>query len=220
MSSTIEIEQRALALPEQAKTLEITSAQDFERAGEVLLAIKDLRREIDAVFDPVVSQAWKAHKEAVCAKKKVEAPLAEAEEILKPRISAWMAQEAANRRETEKSLADDIALNLAALAAKNGDAQKAEAILNGQGPAIAPVILPPAAKVAGISTRDNWAAEVTDFRALIRAVADGKWPSNLLQPDQTALNNMAKSLRGELNIPGVRAVCNKIVSVNPSGRRA
>jgi len=51
--------------------------------------------------------------------------------------------------------------------------------------------------------RDNWKAEVTDIRALMQAIIDGKAPLDLLQPNPTRLNQMARALKGAAMIPGV-----------------
>jgi membrane peptidoglycan carboxypeptidase len=72
----------------------------------------------------------------------------------------------------------------------------------------APVIAAPVQKTAGISTRSNWTAEVVDLMELVKAVAAGTHPLSLLQADTAKLTQMAKALKSELNIPGVRAVEN------------
>ena len=77
-----------------------------------------------------------------------------------------------------------------------------------------PVFTPPVAiaappKVAGLSFRDNWTAEVTDLLALVKAVASGAQPITLLQANQTTLNGMARALKESMRVPGVRAVNQK-----------
>lgn len=68
---------------------------------------------------------------------------------------------------------------------------------------VAPVPAKPAA--AGLSFRDNWTAKVTNLMTLIKAVADGTVAVTLLEPNMTALNGMARSLKDSMNIPGVEA---------------
>jgi DNA repair exonuclease SbcCD ATPase subunit len=73
----------------------------------------------------------------------------------------------------------------------------------------APVIHMETQKVAGISTREVWSAEVTDKMKLIRAVAAGEAPAELLDINMSTLNRLAKALKGGLSYPGIRAVSEK-----------
>ena len=63
-----------------------------------------------------------------------------------------------------------------------------------------------APSVDGISFRSTWSAEVTDFMALVKAVAKGKAHIDMLKPDMTKLNAAARSLKSVMDLPGVEAV--------------
>ena len=81
----------------------------------------------------------------------------------------------------------------------------------------APVFAPPAVvvevpKVAGISFRVDWSAEVTDLSQLVLAVAEQRQSIGLLLPNQTALNQMARALKGSMRVPGVEAVSKRITT--------
>lgn len=81
----------------------------------------------------------------------------------------------------------------------------------------APVFAPPPAvaeppKVAGISFREEWSAEVVDFAQLVRASAEQRASLGLLLPNQTALNQMARALKGAFHVPGVKAVSRRITT--------
>src|SRR5690606_19711824 len=95
------VETKALSVPDQAKLIQITDDESFQKAGVLLLSIKDIRKEIDRTFDPIVKKAHEAHKEAVAQKKRVEAPLVEAEGIIKPRILKYQQEQERKRREEE-----------------------------------------------------------------------------------------------------------------------
>src|SRR5262245_15698153 len=90
MSTAQELEIRTLSVPDRAKCLTIETNDQFVEAGELLKTIKGLRAEIDATFDPIISKAHSAHKEALEQKRKVDAPLVQAETILKPRIAHYL----------------------------------------------------------------------------------------------------------------------------------
>ena len=84
-------------------------------------------------------------------------------------------------------------------------------------PVEAPVVFVPKAtpKVAGIVYRETWSAQVVDLMALVRHVAAHPEHANLLTPNTTALNGLARSLRQSMAIPGVKAVATRQVA---SGR--
>ncbi len=53
---------------------------------------------------------------------------------------------------------------------------------------------------------DGTGIEVTDMRALAQAIVAGDAPLDLLKPNQIELDRLARSLRGAMAVPGVRAV--------------
>lgn len=159
-----EVEQKALSVPARARSIEIKDNESFIRAGELLKAIKDIRREIDETFDSVIKKAHEAHKEAVGQKKKAENPLVEAEGIIKPKIASYMAEQERIRREEERRLQEEARK-------REEEARLAEAVHLEQigepeevvqsvleEPIAPPVIVLPKAtpKVEGISSRKAW----------------------------------------------------------------
>lgn len=89
------IEQKALTVVEQAKSLTVTNDQEYEAAAIFLRDIvKSMRHEIDAVFDPVIKSAHDAHKSAIKAKKGVEEPLVQAEATLKSALGLFALERA------------------------------------------------------------------------------------------------------------------------------
>ncbi len=223
-TAVVELESKALTIPEQAKQITIKDQAGLDLAGELLKGIKALRKEIDATFDPIIGAAFKAHREAVAQKKKVEAPLAEAENIVKPRIAGYLQEQerirlAEQRRleEEARKRAEEEALAAAVEAEQAGATEEeVQSVLAAPVP-IVPVSAPPTfQKVQGISTRDNWSAEVIDKAALVRAAAANSSLLALIEPNIPALNGMARSLKSAMNIPGVRAVNRPVVNARVS----
>lgn len=93
---------QALTWPEKARAVQITSSEGLEQAAEMLRGIKDLRGEVNATFDPIVSKAFAAHREATAAKKRAEGPLAEAEQILRGQITGYQLEQERLRKEAER----------------------------------------------------------------------------------------------------------------------
>lgn len=206
------LEERALSVPEQARELKVIDSDSWIRASNFLGVIKDLRKEIDDTLDPVVKKAHEAHKAAVAAKKKVEAPLVEAETYLRGDMSRYKrevdAANAAARRQAEIERQREVES-----LEQRGDLSAADAVR------MAPVVVdaegPPVG--GGVDTRSIWRAEVTDKMALIRAVAEGRVPEAVLAIDTKVLGSLARSLKGALNYPGVRVVEDVGIAVRRRG---
>ena len=220
----VELETKALAWPDLARQLVITDDPSFSSAGSMLTGIKDLRKEMDTTFDPIISKALDAHREAIKQKKRHEAPLVEAEMIIKRGLSLYresqevkrMAERlfleaAARKREEERILAE------AEEAEADGDATAAEEIIS-QPVAPPPVHMAPATpKTQGISFRETWQFQVVSITELVRHVAAHPEDSNLLMANTTAIRSLVTSRKDLSNIPGVKVW--KESNVAAAGRR-
>lgn len=215
--------EQALTYPAQAKALRIADPASYQAACDFLKALKALRAEIADTFEPHIKRAHESHKALLKEKADAEAPLAEAERIAKTalvgydqeqerirRAEALRLQAEARQQEEERRLREAIALEA------DGEVEEAAALIDApiETPAIA--VAPTTPKVAGISYRETWGAEVVDMGALVAWVAKNPQFSALLTPNMPALNAQARSLKGQMQIPGVKAVCTRDVA---AGRR-
>lgn len=214
MSTTVqELEREVTSVPDRAKGMTVTTAEDFVRAGELLKVIKQLRAEVDETFDPIIRKQFEAHREAIGQKKKVEAPLVEAENILKPRISAYLTEQERLRKEAEllaqkraQEEAEAQQLADAALLDEIGETDLANQMLE-QPPVVAPVILPKTTpKVSGIAMTKRYSAQVISLMELVKAVAAGKVPLMAIQANTVFLGQQARSMKEAMSYPGVRVV--------------
>lgn len=193
----IELKEKALSVPDQARTLTIVDVASYQQAGEVLLRIKDLRKEIDSAFDPIIEKAHQAHKEACAQKKKYDAPLVEAEGIIKPRIAVYLQAEEQKRRVEQDRLQQEEEtrrLNELARMEANGQGGVAKEMLNEAtfaAPVIAPKITP---KIDGISQREVWKFKITNSTLI---------PREYLIPDLVRIGAVVRASRGVVSIPGV-----------------
>ncbi len=71
---------------------------------------------------------------------------------------------------------------------------------------VAPVVQVDVPKVAGLTSRKNYKAKVTDLMALVKAVAEGKAPLAYVLPNESVLDKMAKALKQQMSIPGVELI--------------
>lgn len=195
----------ALSVPDQARQITvIKTTDDYVRAGEVLLTIKEIRKKIEATFKPIKQKMDAAKKEVLDQEKAADAPLAEAEAWLKPQISTYLAEQERIRREEERRLQEEARkreeearLQAAIEAEKSGNKEEAEAIIE-EKPYVAPVVVPRAVpKVSGISEKSNWTFEIVDELLI---------PRSFMIPDVGKIRGVVKALKNQTNIPGIRVI--------------
>jgi hypothetical protein len=213
----------ARELPERARAFTIIDADTYRLVAEFLLGVKDLRSEIAETFDPHIARAYEAHRALCKEKRDAEAAAVEAETIAKTLLATW--DDAQARRVEEQRQAREAIAQLDAAAVEDearaaeaaGDLQRADE-LRGSTRAVPAVIAVASEvpKVEGIAYREVWSAKVTNLAALVHAAATHEAYVALLKPNTAALDAQARSLRERLRIPGVEAVCTKVVA---AGRR-
>jgi hypothetical protein len=206
-----EVTTLALSVPDQAKQIAvIKTAEDYIRAGEVLLTIKDIRKKIEATFKPIKQKMDAAKKEVLDQEKAADKPLADAEAWIKPRISAYLAEqekirqaeetrlrEIARKEEEDRKLAEAIA----------APPEEQAAILD-EPVQVAPIIVPKAVpKVQGISTQKRWTFRITN-PALV--------PREYWSIDEKKIGAVVTGLKDQARIPGVEIYSEDVVS---AGRR-
>ena len=195
-----QIEINALRYPAQAKGISITDELSLGSANTFLISIKGMRMQIARAFDPIIKKAHDAHKEALATKKQFDRPLVEAELIIKPQISNYMAELARKQRDAEE-LAEKAEeerrrkLETAFKADEVGDTEKAEDILKDVTPEIIKAEYIPQPKLTGTSIRKIWKWEVTDLNLV---------PRVYLQADSSKIGAAVRSAKGETHISGIR----------------
>jgi KTSC domain len=198
----------ALTMPERARRMTIRDNVDYSRAAEFLKSVKALRAEVDGAFDPIISKAHEAHREALAQKKIAEKPLIEAERVIKHTIGWYLndmerarrAEEDARRIKHEAEIraqAEEENLKRAQELADAGDMEGAAEAVDAEVmvPEIPVYVESSVVKVAGISARKSYYAEVTDLMQLVRAVAEGRAPIQCLQANMAFLNAQARAFK-------------------------
>jgi hypothetical protein len=199
----------------QAERMEIVCDADYQNVGLFTRGLSALKKKIKDTFRPIITKAHAAHKEAVKQEKDALAPVLAAEQIVGRKMIAYDQLQEAKAKEEEARLAEearkaeeDARIREAAALEAEGDKEAAEEVLNE--PVETPVVKVKKEKPPeGISYRTTWSAEVRDMKALVKYVAENPQFINLLQVNTTALNSMARSLKGNMKVPGVKAVGKK-----------
>lgn len=192
--------------------LGIQDEATFKQAAEYVVTLKGAIKKWDSIIGPMCDAARKSWQEANALRSKVEDPLKNAiANILTPRMSSFrQAQERRRQAEEDrlaaeaKKRAEDEALENAQELHNAGFAKEAEAMIAAP-VAVATPVVPKAEKVAGLSERQIWSAEVVSKMGLVKAVAAGTVPLVALDANMPFLNSQAKSMKAEMHIPGVKA---------------
>lgn len=212
------LEFEILPWPDKARALAVVDQATCNAAGEFLKGIKALGNEIDTQCDPNIARWYEGHRSATTQKRELKAPLVEAETIIKRAIATWMTEqerqrqeeqrrlrEIARKEEEERRVAEALELEIA------GEHEMAQETLTLPTPT--PTIeLPKPVSAPGVTMRETWKAEVTDLRALCRAIGAGTVPVECVKADLVTLNRLAVSLKRSMDYPGVRAVVQQTVA--------
>ena len=196
---------------DSSKIVRVTTPEEMEQANnagrvlqaeskEIELFYTPLKRQVDSFKAPLLAHE-KALSVAVDAEKRRLGGLLTEYNREQERIrqeEERLAREAAEKAAREEQLQRAIELEAA------GDAEAAEQIL--EEPVFAPAVIQTQApmKVAGQVGSLVYSATVTDFRALLKAVVEGKAPLACVVADTSYLNSKAKLEKEGFNVPGVR----------------
>lgn len=197
----------ALSLVDRANNSPINNDESYSAAAEFLKSIKELSKRVTEYWEPLKKSAHASWK-AICDRENaITRPISEAEAIVKNKMLTFQrekevkARAAAAEAERLKKEASEQLLKEAAEAEESGDTFSSEMLLVQAEIVrdIAPIATVTSNKVDGISTRKVWKAMVTNEGNVPISIA-----GIILRPvDQKALDNLAKTSKGKMQIPGV-----------------
>jgi hypothetical protein len=208
----------ATAILSQAKTYVIQNNDQLQTAASELASIKTKAKQLDEQRKRMTKPLDDSKKEIMDFFRAPLDFLADAEGIIKHSIAGYQqaqeraAREAQAKLDAEARKQQEKLMVRAEKAAESGKEEKAHELAMQAASVVAPVVAANVDKAQGISTRQNWKAEVTDKMALVQAVAAGKLPISMLDVNMTSLNAIAKATKGEVEYPGVRFYPETVVS--------
>ena len=196
-----------------ARSYRIVSPDVAIAAGEDLVAVKTLAKQVEEKRTAITGPINQALREVNALFKPAQEWLAEAERLLKGALLAFNAEQARIAGEAQAKADAEAAKEREKLErqAERADAKgrtaEAEELHSRAQAQVAPVVTSAAPKIAGLVGRETWRAEVLDKAALVRHVVEAR-PDlmALLQVDQAGLNGLARTLKDALVLPGVRVV--------------
>ncbi len=179
-------------------------------AADFLLEIKR-RRKMWAEWNKPAKQKLDALKrELLDREQEIDEPMMRAEnEILKPAISRFSVEQESKRKEEEDKLRakqqkriDDAKIKEAERLEKAGQNDLAMETIK-RPDIVPPVIVPRAEAPSGISFREIWKFEIVDANLV---------PREYLVIDDKKIAGVARALKGETRIPGIRVYSEKMVA--------
>ncbi len=220
----------ALSWSARAKALTITDRESCLHASQLLRSIKGLRSQIQLWFEPHVEAAMETKRKAELARKaltderdRMEAPLAEAEGVIKRSLLNFEQEQERIRQREEARLqaeaqveAERVTLEAAAALELDANTMRSPQVAEEMRQEAADILAQPIEapvvsvaktmpKVQGITYRDNWKAHPEiNVRALAAAVCSGTAPETFLTPNLTAINQFARATQGAQPVAGVR----------------
>jgi hypothetical protein len=220
----------------EAKAIEVADDLGLASAGEALRRIKTVSKNLEATRTAMKAPVLDAGRQIDAFFKAPAGQLADAEGVLKKRISAYTAEQERKRREAEEAARRErerlereqrereraererlaAAEEAARLAAEASPMDDAPAVAEPEpipAPAPEPVVIPEVAKVKGISTRQVAKARVVSIVDVVRAAAAGNPDAlTILTVDGPALSFLVRKLGKDLAIPGVEVFEETIVA--------
>jgi len=193
----------------QAQQMTVESVEDYEMAGSFLQLIARRRKQIEEVFDPIVSKAHGTWKEACNQRTKLIDPLEEAKTFVNGKLRAFDAEQDRIRRQEEARLAeiakkqrDDDAIKEAESLKAAGEHELAEMALQVAAEAPAPVVVLPSStpKMSEMQSRVTW-----KFRIVNEALV----PREFMSPDEKKIGAVVRSQKSMAKIPGIEIYSEK-----------
>ena len=201
-----------------AEALTIETAEQLAASSTLLMAIKGRQKEMEQTRQSITRPMDAAKKGVLAVFKPAVDRLASAEQTIKNAVLAYHQVEEERRREAQAKLDADAARERERLArvadehSEAGHEDMAEVSREIAEMVVALSVAAPTPPPTGVHTRITWHAEVDNLPELAKACAESKELLHLIEPNMTALNSMARTLKEGFAIPGVKAVSKQDVT--------
>lgn len=202
------LEKEALAFPEKARTFIIKDSKTFDRANEFYQTNKAMMKQIRNCFEKLKAKAREAHQAVVDEEKKQLKPCMEAEEIISPKIGAYLKEQKRIReeamekarieKEKEEARLEKIRIDRerkAHEAAEQGNLKAVAEIMSKPEPEPKPTIeipKPPEAKGTFVRKTLKW--RCTNLEDV---------PRDMLMLDSAKIYRLGQETKGKAVIPGI-----------------
>jgi len=205
ITPTVEVETKAMAIPEKAHLVIVTDNDSMTLADNTKGAIKEMLKEIDSVFKPLADKAFQAHRAITSKWKEVRAPLEEADAYLTKQVKTYLRKleeirqaEERRLREEARKAEEERRLAEALEAEKEGNVEEAQAILEEEMFVPPPVVKVDTPKVDGRRYAVKPKARIISKMDIIKTVASNPSLADLIDINMTVANQKAKAFGANL----------------------
>jgi hypothetical protein len=205
-------ETKIVTLVSTAEALVIKTPEELGASTDLLQTVKVRQKELTDARLSITRPMDEAKKQVMALFQPAVDRLATAEQTIKLAVLAYTQEQRRLQAEAQAQLdaeAERERQRLATLAEKQrvaGKDERAEATEERAADVQAPVVAAAEAPSGAVHVKVTWHAEVTDLAALAKACWEGLTVADAILPNMPVLNAMARDLKGDLNIPGVKAV--------------
>ena len=222
---------------QRAREIVINDDPSLQAAGEFLINVKAILKEINETFDKSIHAAHVAHHTICDAKKKHADPLRAAEQTVKKSIGRYIDEQVRLQRAEEKRLRDEqqqrereaqeaqaqreqaaredeeARLKKAQALADDGKHEEADAVLDAAPPEPEPEPVVETLPVAPPPARPVHAKGVAARRIWKSEITDASLlPREFLMPDEKKIKRQVSATQGDTKIPGVHVYSEAQVS--------
>lgn len=169
----------------------VTDPDSFIRAGRLQVSLRKMISDLGIACNEGVKPYHSQWKEACGKRDEILAPYQIEDKALAAQLIEYKRSEEERTRQVEEILHEETGETVS---------------LAG----------PP--KINGLAFVADYDCEVIDFMALVKAVAGGKAPLAVLQPNSVELRKLARALRETFNIPGLALI--RFEAVKRTGGKA
>ena len=207
---------RAEAMLGQAKELTVSTPDDYEYAAAALLSIANVLRDVKELLDPVCKAAHEAHRVATGQRAEITQPLETAEQLLKGKMLVWQREQdrlarleqARLQREAEERAKAALQAAQAEAAQRGADEHEIRSIETATPPP-APIARIATPKVAGVSTAEQYTAQIERLDLFLKSQIELAGFGLLAHPNVVAeldrlLAAQARTAKLTMSVPGVR----------------
>jgi len=210
-----EVQEETSMIVIKANEIAVTDKESCDLALDMGKTVNALKKEINEYFGPDIKAAHKLHKALKAKENEMIKHLDGAVEVLRGKVSAYnrelkriqQEKEEADRKEAEiKAEVEKKRLESEAEKAAAENDEEAFEKANYEAQQVTPEtqmpVHQPKEKVKGAG--ENWQFEVTDKRALARAVLNNTVSDEAIIPNDKFLLQFVKATKGKMPLDGVR----------------
>src|SRR5579859_1732125 len=178
----LQFEGAGMALAEKIAKLAITDQASYTAGGELLKEGNFFLKESSEFVEPIRLITYGLYQKVMETKKRIQSAVDGKLPVLKMGLLAFERKQEDLRRQLEREAnekqrreeEEQRRQSAEAARAVGMDEASVETILTAPSTTPAAAVAPTFQRVAGVSSRENWCAEITDLWALVKAVAKDK----------------------------------------------